>query len=63
MLYLTGVGQYDEKNNLLQEFTSKIECCRILGLGDKTVKKCLETNSFYNGKTYKHLESKIKCFK
>lgn len=62
ILYVTGIGQYDEKNNLLQEFTSKIECCRILGLGDKTVKKCLETNSFYNGKTYKHLESKIKCF-
>jgi len=62
ILYVTGIGQYDEKNNLLQEFTSKIECCRILGLGDKTVKKCLETNIFYNGKTYKHLESKIKCF-
>jgi len=62
ILYITGIGQYDEKNNLLQEFISKIECCRILGLGDKTVKKCLEKNVCYNVKSYKYLETKIKCF-
>ena len=62
VLYLTGIGQYDEKNNLLQEFPSKIECCRILGLGDRTVKKCLDSNVSYNGKFYKYLDSKIKCF-
>jgi phage anti-repressor protein len=62
VLYISGIGQYDEKNILLQEFTSKSDCCRTLGLGDKTVKRCLENNVGYNGKYFKHLETKIKCF-
>jgi hypothetical protein len=62
VLYIAGVGQYNEKNILLQEFTSKMECCQILGIGDRTVKRCLDNNVSYNGHFYKHLDSKIKCF-
>lgn len=62
ILYITGIGKFDEKNNLLQEFTSKVECCRILGIGDKSVKKSIDNNVAYNGHFYKHLETKIKCF-
>ena len=62
VLYITGVGQYDDKNKLLQEFVSKFECCRLLGVGDKSVKKSIEKNVLYNGKYYKYLESKVKCF-
>ena len=62
VLYITGVGQFDDKNKLLQEFSSKVECCRILGLGDRSVKKCLDNNVSYNGNFYKHLDSKVKCF-
>ena len=61
-LYTTGVGQFDENNKLLQEFVSKFECCQILGIGDKSVKKSIENNIPYNGKYYKYLNSKIKCF-
>ncbi len=61
ILYIAGIGQFDDKNTLLQEFSSKVECCRILGLGDRSVKKCLDNNVSYNGKFYKHLDSKIKC--
>lgn len=62
VLYITGVGQFDDKNKLLQEFVSKFECCRLLGVGDKSVKKSIENNVLYNGKYYKYLESKVKCF-
>lgn len=61
ILYIAGIGQFDDKNKLLQEFSSKVECCRILGLGDRSVKKCLDNNVSYNGKFYKHLDSKVKC--
>jgi phage anti-repressor protein len=61
-LYVVGVGQFDDKNKLLHEFVSKFECCQILGLGDKSVKKSIENNTPYNGKYYKYLNSKIKCF-
>jgi phage anti-repressor protein len=62
ILYITGVGQFDDKNKLLQEYVSKFECCRLLGVGDKSVKKSIEKNVLYNGKYYKYLESKVKCF-
>lgn len=62
VLYIAGVGQFDDKNKLLQEFVSKFECCRLLGVGDKSVKKSIENNVLYNGKYYKYLESKVKCF-
>lgn len=61
ILYKCGVGQYDNKNNLIKEFVSKIDCCKSLGLGDKSIKKSIENNVPYNGFFYKYIENKIKC--
>jgi phage anti-repressor protein len=60
VLYKSGIGQYDEKNKLVQEYVSKLECCQILGIGDKSLKKSLEKNIPYNKYTFRYLDAKIK---
>lgn len=62
ILYKTGIGQYDDKNKLVNEFTSKQECCISVGIGDKSIKKLLDNNIAYNGFLYKYLDEKIKVF-
>jgi phage anti-repressor protein len=61
ILYKCGVGQYDNNNNLVNEFVSKSDCCKSLGIGDKSLNKSIEKNIPYNGFYYKILENKIKC--
>ena len=60
VLYKSGIGQYNSDNVLLKEFTSKVECCRMLGIGDKTVKKALEHKIAYQGFYYQYLPIKLK---
>ena len=61
MLYKDGVGQYDNKNNLLQEFICKYDCIRTLHISDRTLKKALDSNKEYDNHFYKYLGSKLKC--
>jgi hypothetical protein len=61
ILYKTGVGQYDSKNKLVGEFTSKQECCVSLGISDKSVKKSIDKKVAYNGFLYKYMEEKLVC--
>ena len=61
LLYKNGIGQYDLKNNLLQEFCSKQQCCQSVGIGDKSLSKALENKIYYNDYFYKYLDDKIKC--
>ena len=60
-LYKDGVGQYDNKNNLLQEFICKYDCIRTLHISDRTLKKALDSNKEYDNHFYKYLGSKLKC--
>ena len=62
LLYKNGVGQYDLKNNLLNEFVSKHNCCQTIGIGDKSLSKSLEKNIQYNDYFYKYIDDKVKCF-
>ena len=62
ILYKNGIGQYDDKNILIKEFVSKYDCGKILGIGDKSLKKALDNNVIYNGNSFKYLKNKIKCF-
>jgi phage anti-repressor protein len=60
LLYINGVGQYDEKMNIIREFSCKYDCIRSLQISDKTLAKTLDKNIAYQGYFYKTLGSKIK---
>lgn len=61
ILYKDGVGQFDNQNNLIQEFICKYDCIRTLHMSDKTLAKALDKNVSYNGYYYKSLGSKLQC--
>ncbi len=61
ILYKSGIGQYDEKNKLVGEFTSKQECCISVGIGDKSLKKSLDNKVAYNNFLYKYMDEKLVC--
>jgi phage anti-repressor protein len=61
ILYKDGVGQFDNQNNLLQEFVCKYDCIKTLHMSDKTLAKALDKNVSYNGYYYKSLGSKLQC--
>ena len=60
ILYKDGIGRYDSQNSLVNEFTSKEDCCLFLKMSDRTLKKALETKQLYNNYYYKGLGYKIK---
>ena len=60
LLYVNGIGQYDEQNNRLREFACKYDCIRSLQISDKTLAKTLDKNITYQGYFYKTLGKKIK---
>lgn len=60
LLYKDGVGQFDDQNNLIEEFVCKYDCIRKLKISDKTLAKALDKNIAYNGFYYKMLPSKLK---
>ena len=59
ILYKNGVGQYDQENNLVKEFSCKYDCIRELKMSDKTLAKALDKNILYQGYFYKTLGSKL----
>lgn len=62
ILYKNGVGQYDDKMNLLEEFICKYDVIRKLHMSDKTLAKALDKDLMYNNRYYKNIGSKINCF-
>jgi hypothetical protein len=60
ILYKDGIGRYDSQNILVNEFTSKEDCCLFLKMSDRTLRKALETKQLYNNYYYKGLGCKIK---
>ena len=61
LLYKDGVGQYNEKNELVKEFSCKYDCIKELKISDKTLAKALDNNKLYNNYYYKKLGSKLSC--
>jgi phage anti-repressor protein len=59
ILYKDGVGQFNEENELVNEFTCKYDCIKSLNISDKTLGKSLDKNILYNGFYYKSLGSKL----
>lgn len=62
ILYKDGIGQYDSNNKLIREFTCKNNCCKSVGISDKSLRKALEKNIMYNNHYYKHLGAKLQIF-
>ena len=62
MLFKSGVGQYNEAQQLVKEFACKYDCIRTLKMSDKTLEKALTTNVLYNSHYFKLLDSRVKCF-
>lgn len=60
LLYVNGIGQYDEQQTLTREFACKYDCIRSLQMSDKTLAKTLDKNIAYQGYFYKTLGKKIK---
>jgi hypothetical protein len=61
-LYKEGVGQYDNKNNLIKEFACKYDCIKQLKMSDKTLRKALDQKVMYNNYYFKYIGSKLKVF-
>jgi prophage antirepressor-like protein len=59
ILYKDGVGQFNEENELVNEFTCKYDCIKSLNISDKTLAKSLDKDILYNGFYYKSLGSKL----
>jgi len=59
LLYKNGVGQFDQENNLVKEFSCKYDCIKSLSMSDKTLAKALDKNILYQGYFYKSLSSKL----
>lgn len=59
LLYKNGVGQFDQENNLVKEFSCKYDCIKCLTMSDKTLAKALDKNILYQGYFYKSLSSKL----
>jgi prophage antirepressor-like protein len=59
LLYKNGVGQFDQENNLVKEFSCKYDCIKCLAISDKTLAKALDKNILYQGCFYKSLSSKL----
>jgi hypothetical protein len=60
LLYKEGVGQYDNKNNLIKEFACKYDCIKKLKMSDKTLRKALDQKVMYNNYYFKYIGSKMK---
>jgi hypothetical protein len=59
LLYKDGVGQYNEKNELVQEFVCKYDVIKKVKVGDKSLRKVMTDNLLYNGFFYKALGEKL----
>jgi hypothetical protein len=62
LLYKNGIGQFNDKNELAQEFVCKYDCIKSIHISDKTLEKSLSNNAMYCGFYYKQIGSKLSCF-
>jgi len=58
-LYKNGIGQYNSKQELIQEYICKYDCIKKLHISDKTLTKALDRNVAYNNNYFKSLGSKL----
>jgi len=58
-LYKNGIGQYNSKEELIQEYICKYDCIKKLYMSDKTLTKALERNIMYNNNYFKSIGSKL----
>jgi hypothetical protein len=59
ILYKNGIGQYNTKNQLVQEFVCKYDCIKSLTISDKTLSKAIDKQIPYNNHYYKEIGAKI----
>lgn len=59
VLYKDGVGQFDQDDALVAEFTSKYDCIKEMKISDKTLAKALDKDVAYNNFYYKTLGAKL----
>ncbi len=62
ILYKSGVGQFDQQNQMIKEFLCKYDCIRTLSMSDKTLAKALDKQVAYNGHFFRSLGAKLQCF-
>lgn len=60
LLYINGVGQFDDESNLINEFSSKQNCFRKSNISRSLLDKLIKTNTIHNGYTYKYIGKKSK---
>ena len=60
LLYKNGVGQFDNNNNLIQDFTSKQDCFRKVNISRKLLDDLIKNNTNLNGFVYKYIGKKSK---
>jgi hypothetical protein len=58
-LYKNGIGQYNSKQELIQEYICKYDCIKKLHISDKTLTKALDRNVAYNNNYFKCIGSKL----
>lgn len=58
-LFKDGVGQFNDKGELLQEFSCKFDCMKEMTFSDKTLRKAMDTGLPYNGLFYKSVGGRI----
>jgi len=58
-LFKDGVGQFDEKGKLLQEFSCKFDCMKGMTFSDKTLRKALDSGLPYNRFCYRSIGGRI----
>jgi hypothetical protein len=58
ILYENGVGRFDLDMKLLNEYRSKHDCIKSLGISDKSIRKAIELNIPYNGYYYQYIGNK-----
>jgi prophage antirepressor-like protein len=62
LLYKAGIGQFNEADELIQEFSCKYDCIKQLKISDKTLAKALDKNVPYNRSYFKSLGSKLSLY-
>jgi hypothetical protein len=62
LLYKAGIGQFNEADELIQEFACKYDCIKQLKISDKTLAKALDKNVPYNRSYFKSLGSKLSLY-
>lgn len=58
-LFKDGVGQFNDKGELLQEFSCKFDCMKEMTFSDKTLRKAMDTGLPYNGFCYKSIGGRV----